>query len=448
MQKLIKILFFTFLTSFFSTTYGQKDTLTFPKLDAITYKLYLQKDWNNLIKYAKAGLKQNIDFYYLRIRLAEAYLAKHKERKAIVELENALKMNGYSDKYAINLLYEAYIKSGDYLRAHYLEKKPGKEDKKIDAIYFSTVIASNNTGTPTLQKDAGDETVSTYYIKGFKTYTTDILMYKGKRLWTISNSLIPSSVYFYGIDSENKNYNSNFTGIINDLSATKYMIASNKLTYYYDINMVYEKYKLFSTKTTESRTFIWQQTNQEFVASNQKSISLAGSFGTIFSTPYITFTSQAAVSFYGTGIQLVPSQTVILYPFASPRLYLQGSFNYLLYSKNTDNEILKNYLSENPYVISGEAGFNIGKFSIFGFYYSGSIYNFYESPSIHYISPYLIFSQSGGGINIFFNKLTLNFSFLIQDGEDYIKHQTATTDIYKPYNITIKIIKGGLLWKF
>ncbi len=445
---MIKILLFTFLSIYFSITYGQKDTLTFPKLDAITYKLYLQKDWDNLIRYAKAGLKQNIDFYYLRIRLAEAYLAKHKERKAIIELEKALNMSDYSDKYAISLLYEAYIKTGDYLRAHYLETKLSKIDKKIDELYISSVIASNKTGVPPLQKDAGDETVSTYYIKGFKTYTTDILMYKGKRLWTISNSLIPSSVYFYGIDSENKNYYSNFTGIINDLSATKYIIASNKLTYHYDINMVYEKYKLFSTKTTESRTFIWQQTNQEFVYSNQKSISLAGSFGTLFSTPYISFASQAAISSYGTDIQFIPSQTIILYPFASPRLYLQGSFNYLLYSKNTDNEILKNYLSENPYVISGEVGFNIGKVSIFGFYYSGSIYNFYESPSIHYISPYLIFSQSGGGVNVFFNKLTLNFSILIQNGEDFIKHQTATTDIYKPYDISIKILKGGLLWKF
>jgi hypothetical protein len=429
MRKLNTILFYIFFTFISFSLLAQKERLTFLKLDSITYKQYLQKDWNNLIKYAKAGLRQNIDFYYLRIRLADAYLAKHQTRKAIRELEKALEMNGYKDKYALNLLYISYIKTGDFIRAHYISTLLGNKDKKIEQVYLSTAYASYNSDKLLLEKEPKQTDVSANLLKQFKSYDIALNMYKGKRLWSIYSNLIYSSGTYYEINNKNIYSNLDFSNSLTDISATKYIAIKNKLTLYYDFNIVFEKYKTSTYRQSKSMYF-------------------ATSSGLSFSTSYFSATSQISISHYSPGIQIIPSQTITLYPFASPVFYLQSSFNYISPNISSENENIKSQLLENPYVISGSLGLNIKRISIYGFYYQGSIYNFYEAPAIHYITPYIITSQLGGGINVFFNNVSLNLLFSLQNGNDFIKHETPDDKYFESYKLSIQLIKGGILWNF
>jgi tetratricopeptide (TPR) repeat protein len=63
------------------------------KVDSITYKYYLNSDWNNLIIKAKEAIKDSIDFKFLRQRLAYAYFAKGDYTSSQEQYEKALKFD-------------------------------------------------------------------------------------------------------------------------------------------------------------------------------------------------------------------------------------------------------------------------------------------------------------------------------------------------------------------
>ncbi|MBN2668376.1 MAG: hypothetical protein JXR60_04025 [Bacteroidales bacterium] len=86
---------------------AQNDTLTFKMVDAQTSQYYLQKDWRNLISVAKAAIKQNIDYYYLRLRLGIAYFEIQHYGQSIPHFEKALEMSP-NDDLSTEYLYYAY----------------------------------------------------------------------------------------------------------------------------------------------------------------------------------------------------------------------------------------------------------------------------------------------------------------------------------------------------
>lgn len=47
-----------------------------PKVDALTYQLFQQKAWDNLIKEGNKAIQNGIDYYYLRVRMGIAYYEK------------------------------------------------------------------------------------------------------------------------------------------------------------------------------------------------------------------------------------------------------------------------------------------------------------------------------------------------------------------------------------
>lgn len=51
----------------------KRDFVSFNKA---SYELYTQKKWDELIIVGKEALKNNFDFYYLRVRLGIAYYEK------------------------------------------------------------------------------------------------------------------------------------------------------------------------------------------------------------------------------------------------------------------------------------------------------------------------------------------------------------------------------------
>ena len=52
--------------------------IDFKQVDSTTYALYLNKDWKPLIKISKKAIQNNIDYYFLRMRLAIAYYEQKK----------------------------------------------------------------------------------------------------------------------------------------------------------------------------------------------------------------------------------------------------------------------------------------------------------------------------------------------------------------------------------
>lgn len=63
------------------------------KTDSLTYRQYLDKDWENLLKEAKSSLRMGVDFYYLRVRAGIAAYELKNYRLAAKHLGKANEWN-------------------------------------------------------------------------------------------------------------------------------------------------------------------------------------------------------------------------------------------------------------------------------------------------------------------------------------------------------------------
>ncbi|MCK4919785.1 MAG: hypothetical protein KAS71_01990, partial [Bacteroidales bacterium] len=58
-------------------SFAQKDA-SFVYLDSLSYQQYLQEDWSALIKTTRKAYKNNMDYYYMRMRTGIAYYEKQR----------------------------------------------------------------------------------------------------------------------------------------------------------------------------------------------------------------------------------------------------------------------------------------------------------------------------------------------------------------------------------
>ncbi|MDD4992695.1 MAG: hypothetical protein PHR83_10715 [Paludibacter sp.] len=100
------------------------------KVDSITYKYYLNGDWNNLIIKAKEAIKDSIDFKYLRQRLGYAYFAKGDYISSQQQYERALKFDE-RDVDTRTYLYYCGLYSGNESFTRYHAGELTSELKKI-----------------------------------------------------------------------------------------------------------------------------------------------------------------------------------------------------------------------------------------------------------------------------------------------------------------------------
>ena len=136
-----------FIFIFLSATSVAQEKINFPNIDKKTYEQYLNKDWKNLIKTGKKSLKNDVDFYYLQVRMGIAYYELKKFPKAVRNFENDLSENK-KDNLIQEYLYFSYIYSGRYEDARVLAGNFNRKLKEkldisaehpgISALYFET----------------------------------------------------------------------------------------------------------------------------------------------------------------------------------------------------------------------------------------------------------------------------------------------------------------------
>jgi tetratricopeptide (TPR) repeat protein len=142
MKKIILILIIFAYTGIINA----QEIINYPTIDAKTYEQYEKKQWTELIETGKLSLKNNIDFYYLHVRMGIAYYELGKYSQAVKYFEKAHKENLRDD--VINeYLYYSYLFAGYYddirkIIPFFSDKLIKKLDIKskpfIHAIYFDT----------------------------------------------------------------------------------------------------------------------------------------------------------------------------------------------------------------------------------------------------------------------------------------------------------------------
>ena len=81
--------------------------LDFATVDRVTYRCYTERKWDSVIIVGKQALHDDIDYYYLRVRLGISYFEKHAYYPSITHLKKARKSNP-TDPVVASYLYYAF----------------------------------------------------------------------------------------------------------------------------------------------------------------------------------------------------------------------------------------------------------------------------------------------------------------------------------------------------
>jgi len=150
MTWFFKIAIFAF-SLFLNTNSYSQETLNFTNVDKQTYDYYLAKDWSNVISVGENAISQNIDYFYLRMRLGIAYYERKEYEKSAKNFKKALEFND-GDELTSEYLYYSYIFTQKYAEAEQLSANFSKELKKkigiveqkfVHSVEFESAFSQN-----------------------------------------------------------------------------------------------------------------------------------------------------------------------------------------------------------------------------------------------------------------------------------------------------------------
>ena len=96
--------------------------MDFNRINTETYRFYEEQKWDSLIHLGKEALNQEIDYYYLRMRIGIACYNKKNYRKADDHFRVALEFN-QEDPVALEYLYYSMLFAGQVERSGLVRKK-------------------------------------------------------------------------------------------------------------------------------------------------------------------------------------------------------------------------------------------------------------------------------------------------------------------------------------
>lgn len=99
-----------------------QESMDFKQINNESYRLFLAEQWDSVIFIGKIAEKQDVDFYYLRMRVGIAQYNQQKYRQASGHFQRALEFN-HADPGALEYLYYSLLFSGQADRAALVRKE-------------------------------------------------------------------------------------------------------------------------------------------------------------------------------------------------------------------------------------------------------------------------------------------------------------------------------------
>ncbi len=358
-MKLNRIYIFLIFIAFSFSSIAQEQ-INYPNIDKKTYHQYLNKDWKALIKTGKQSLKNNIDFYYLQVRMGIAYYELKKYAKAVKYFEEAYSTKK-DDELIQEYLYFSYIFSGRLEDARVIAGKFKRNLKEklnisaenpfISALYLETKHDINEEykyipedGKIINQKVTLNQS---YYNISLQHFIGDkVTIFHGysnvgiKNLLSNDDSGLPSS--FEEDISQNEYYFSLKAQIYKGLNLSG------------GFHFLHTSYYAPDPNPT-SGTGRWG--NSSFPLYKYSEISFAGSMNLSKQFSIMKITSGFSISNLNYGLQLQPELSLRIYPFGNSKFYTDSKAIYIM-------ELDKDNKSEEP-VIKQSFGIRFLKYSWF-----------------------------------------------------------------------------------
>lgn len=445
----MKTLSFIIILLFSITAAKAQKKPSFIEVDTATYRAYINKDWNRIIKVGNHALNNDLDYYYLRLRIGYALFMKEQYRLAIPHYKKALEFSS-RDAIAFEFLYYCYKYSG----------------RETDAILLTEQFPQALKDYLKLKKVKGISDISFY-----TTYGTGV----NNTLIEDVSETIPTEVE--GAQSLPNNF-VNFNFRISHRINSK-IKANHSVNLLYVDYFVYEN-DLTDITTTESQIVRQFNYNLNIDISPRIGLSITPIFNSVnYRIPYYTETTfgfggntQQTVNYtnyHDFVIGLKASQQIgifklslaatnsnlnfskqntgaaslAVYPFGNLNLYYAANVYYHMQSNND--------IKLNQFIQSHEIGFKVmknlwieanmmlGEFTNFYDSFAGITYNGLEkykrSMGVNVIIP-----LNKSGISIF-------AAYRNNSSESIYVSTDNLLDTYnnKPY--TYQIITGGISWK-
>lgn len=144
--------YFFILIMIFPLLVNAQDYSDYRFIDSVSYQQYSQKDWKNLINTGRQGIRNGLDYYYLRMRKGIAEYETGKYIAATSDFERALDFYN-NDKTAKSYKYYALIHSGKKARANRYSMVFTKTQKKELGIQIKPLGDLNLYGGYTLSNN-------------------------------------------------------------------------------------------------------------------------------------------------------------------------------------------------------------------------------------------------------------------------------------------------------
>ncbi len=402
-----------YLLILFNFTVFAQIKMNMPSVDKETYKLFLAKDWNNLIKTGKTALNNGIDFYYLNYRMGIAYYEKSNYAKATQYFKKVYKAN-QNDDTVKEYLYFSYLLSGRYddarlFGSYFSDKMKTRLGIKLTNPFISAVqltgkidMVEDYAYTPKLNENLDQSIVEkqTWYSFG----TEHLINNKTTLMYSFSKTNIENNVY-----STDADLPENYTENINQ----KQYYISLKQHFGNGFNASVGMHYLnteFYAPTTEERVGFGGQRSFNLYSYNERtfvgSVNLNKSFS-IFNTSL-----ETSFSNINNKTQIQPSLSLRIYPFGNNKFYSETKG---IYISEKDGANTTNYS-----VLKQSFGFVIKKYS-------------FISPSVTYGELINFTDFNGYIVNNDVDKLKFRFENYINLG-----FKKGTFNVFANYRYNVK----------
>lgn len=440
MSKRIRI---TSILLFFVLLVGAQEKLNFATANQQSYKLFLEKNWKQLIKFSSEARAQNIDFFYLQVRTGIAFYNLKKYRQAAFWFLKAWQNDKSFDWLQEYLYYSLKFsgrtneaeKAASYFTKNVKQKIAFKNSKALSIAVeggysfnpgFDGLISENHAETAGVGQNYGEA----FYLKNYSFQAIDF-----------SHQIAPGFIV-----------NHNFTKIGVNREEQVYWGANNSFPikinqYQYFVNPVFLlKNKIY---VSPSMSLVWGNSNIALgdVDPNTFYTSDINYFDYIFSvsgwTNFRNFSPGIEINqgnIYDTNLTQF-SGWITYYPFSNNSFYITPRV-YFKHSSTTKTLF-------NTFGISG--GKQIGPVHLYVQYLNGDMENFIES------AGYIIANFPGkstrkisGSVYIpFAENYRLVLRYINQDIQEnyqvYVNGQPENSINYKYIKHTLT---AGISWIF
>jgi len=422
---------------------------SFKYVDSLTYSLYTEKRWDELILAGNSSVKEGHDYYYMRMRIGIAYYEKRNYAMSVIHFRKALEFNE-NDQIALEYMFYSYYLFSRTSQAYSLlssfypqNRERILEESKIRKNYLSLESFFSNAVTDNIISDpdeyfsdpeAGSQIATRYFINNALS-ASHILGNHVSYYHSYTNLVKDNYLhYFDGLNSADlltqRVVQNQYYGSLNFLSLSGWIISPS-------FHILTAGYPLI--------TFTTPGMNSSAVTYNVRSNGYFTGIAVSKSLAMFVIGCETGYSYLNYLRQLQGTASLMVYPLGNTDIYIGGKISTLKNLKNTSSDLR---------IIKGfTAGFSIVRKVWIEFSgLAGEMNNYADNNGLYvYNSADILKSKFSARIIIPLNKTGMTIyagggissytsEFFPVDG---ISSNSANKLKYNSNNFT-----GGLSWNF